>query len=188
MTTLRFLAMLSLAFLLSGCAYLKLYEIGTMKEPELKFYDYRIQEVTLNNIRVDLVFRAINPNHYDIDTFKLAYQFHLADQQLAEGKDILVTLIPEGESEVIIPVQVHYDKLFTTVNSLSKLIRSNAREAPGKVHIRIYGDYVYAEWFGKKFTNEYNFETDVDMQIPLPEITMNNVKKQIKDVLRNLLD
>lgn len=174
--------------LLQSCAVVKMFEHGTMREPTLDFQDYKISDVTLNHINIDILFKAHNPNFYDIDTFFVDYEFFISEQSFAAGKDVKVTLIPEGTTDLTIPLEIAYDKLLSTANVLADLIRQRQKQAKGKLHIDIHGEYLIIEIFGRRYTRPYNYSVDVPIDIPLPEITMDTIRNTVKSTLNNIVD
>ena len=172
--------------LLQACTASKMLEHGSMAEPTLEYVDYRVADISLDTVKVELIFKAKNPNFHQIDTFFADYQFVIEEKVFAEGKDIAVTLIPEGESELIIPAQTSYSNLFGVAGSLASMIRQKKKELPAIVKLTVHGEYLIADLFGKRITKPYDYSIDIDMNIPLPEVTVDTIGQGIKNSFKSL--
>jgi len=165
---------------------MRMYEHGTMQVPELTYKEYRVKDVGLENVKIDLVFDAHNPNHHDIESFYAHYQFKYQGEIIAEGAGFKIELIPEGNSELVIPVEVKFDKFYTTLTSFIDLIRQGKKEAVTEVQLYVWGEYVYAEFFSKQFKKDYFYDVAFNVDLPLPEINYDTVADTIKEGIRGL--
>ncbi|MDH5300384.1 MAG: LEA type 2 family protein [Gammaproteobacteria bacterium] len=170
--------------MLQGCASSRLYVLGTMKKPELEFLDYKVQDVGLQRAHVDLLFKAHNPNHYQIDTFFVSYDFYLEGKLLAEGRHIPVALIPEGTSEITVPVVVSYSNLMNSLDKVLEKLNKQDRKLQAKVKYRIFGEYEVWSWFGKSYKRDYFYESEADIPIDVPEVTLKDVGQELKNRLK----
>ena len=183
----KWIALLVLALLmLQGCASSRLYVLGTMKEPEMEYQDYKVQHVGLQRAHVDLFFKAHNPNHYQIDAFFVSYDFYLEGKLLAEGKHIPIALIPEGTSDVKVPVVVSYDNLLDSLGKVMEKFNKQDRKLQGKVKYRIFGEYEVISWFGKSYKKDYFYESEADIPVDVPEISLKDVGQGLKNKLKEL--
>ena len=170
---------------LQGCTVMKMLEHGTMPEPELSYKDYRITNLDLEGVSIDLLFDAYNPGYEQMDTFFASYEFFLREHSVAAGTDIPITLIPEGTTELTVPVQVTYANLLPAVTTLGTLISEKQKTVDGKVNLDVHGEYFTFEFFGKRFTKPYHYNIDIDLEIPLPEITVETVGDKITESIKN---
>jgi len=187
MKTLLLLIVISLQLLMSGCTFIKMLEHGTMKEPTLEYQDYEIADIGLDKVSLRLFFKAINPNKQNIDTFFTDYEVFIGDKSVVEGKDLRITLIPEGESTVMVPVELIYSQLFETAGTLAKMLSEGKRKVDTRVHIHIHGEFLIYEFLGKRHTREYSYRVNVDTELPLPEVTVEKVTKAVKGSINNFL-
>jgi len=165
---------------MQACTFMKMLEHGTMQEPTLEYQDYQINDIGLDKAKVDLIFKATNPNFYQIDAFYASYNFLVQDEAVASGKDILVHLIPEGESTIVVPVEVKYEKLVSTAGAIVEKILKQEKEIKGMVKLHVEGEYLVAEFFGKRFTRRYFYDVDIDVDVPLPEISKETIGNSVK--------
>lgn len=180
------LLIITLSLLLQGCASSRLYVLGTMEEPEFEYQDYVVKDVGLRRAQVDLLFKVHNPNYYEIDSFFVSYDLYVKGKLIAEGKHIKVQLIPEGTSEVTVPVVFSYTKLADTVDIVAEMIKNEQRKVEATINLRVFGEYLVADIFGKQYTNDYFYETDVKTDIELPEVSLKDVGESIKNKFKSL--
>jgi hypothetical protein len=173
-----------LVSLFQGCATLKMAKMGSSVAlngpPELEFRYQEIKEITMEGIKVDLIFAAMNRGESALDTFYVDYDFFIKDKKLVEGRAVKINLIPRGLSKLTLPVTVGYAGLFDTAGDLAKMVADGHKQVDTRVNIRIYGEYQTLTWYGKPVSEIYNFEHDLNMAVPLPEITAQKVKNTLK--------
>lgn len=187
----RFLFILLIVVLGQGCATFKMAKMGSSVAlsgpPELEFRYHEIKEVTMEGIKADLIFAAINEGNSEVDTFYLDYDFFIKGKKLVEGRAVKINLIPRGLSKLSLPVTIGYSSLFDTAGDLAKMVADGEKQVDTKVHIRIYGEYQTLTWYGKPVTDIYNFEHDLEMPVPLPEITAKKVKNTLKTAFNSFV-
>ena len=176
---------LSVFLLVQGCTILRMIEHDGMKNPELVFIDYKIIDVGMKELKIDLNFTADNPNEYNIETFYVDYQFYIKDQPVAKGYSIKMDLIPEGDSLVTIPMVLSYENFYETLGTLAGLIQQDKTSVDARVDIIIYGEYFIAEAFNKTFTKFYSYQHSLNMEIPLPEVSVESVSEMVTDKLNS---
>lgn len=174
--------------LLQGCASSRLYVLGTMEEPTLEYQDYKVRDIGLQRAHVDMLFKAHNPNYYEIDSFFVSYDFYLEGKLLAEGKHIPIELIPEGTSDIVVPVVVSYDNLIDTLGSVAAKLKKQERQLQAKVNYRIFGEYEVLSWFGKTYKRDYFYQSDAEFPMDVPEVTLRDVGQSVKNKLKEWLD
>jgi len=171
---------------LSGCSVLKMLEHGTMQEPELTYQDYEITDLGLDKVALRLIFKASNPNEHDIDTFFTDYELFIHEKSVVKGENLKVSLIPQGESIMAIPIELEYDNLFATAGTLATLMQQGKKEVESRVNIRIHGEFYIHQMFGKRYVKPYSYSVNVNTDIPLPEVTVDIVKDAVKDSVNDL--
>ncbi|MDH3326829.1 MAG: hypothetical protein OEM38_08960 [Gammaproteobacteria bacterium] len=177
--------LLSVLLLSQGCTILRMIEHDGMKNPELVFIDYKIIDVGMKEVKIDFNFTADNPNEYNIETFYVDYQFFIKEQPVARGYSIKMDLIPEGVSQVTIPMALSYENFYETVGTLAGLIQQDKTSVDARVDIIIYGEYFIAEAFNKTFTKFYSYQHSLNMEIPLPEVSVESVSEMVTDKLNS---
>ena len=191
MLSLRHILILFVVLLLGqGCATFKLVELGSMAvsgPPELEYRYYNVKDVSFEGIQAELVFAAINPNKRQLDTFFVDYEFFIRDKSVVEGSAIKVNLIPSGLSKLSLPVSVKYERLFDAAGHLAELVSQGKKQIDSRVHIRIYGEYQALTWYGKPYDKMYSYEHDLDLSVPLPEITAKKVKNTLKGAVNSFM-
>jgi len=180
----------AMIFFAQGCAVFKIAEFGTMAvsgPPELEYRYYNVKDVSLDGIQAELIFAATNPNKRQLDTFFVDYEFFIKDKSVVEGKAIKVNLIPSGLSKLSLPVSVRFERLFDAAGQLAELMSQGRKEVDSRVHIRIYGEYQTLTWYGKPYNKMYQYEHDLDLSVPLPEITAKKVKNTLKGAVNSFM-
>jgi len=180
--------LISCVLLMQGCTFMKLVEHGTMQPPTLSFIDYEITDVTMDAVNINLYLTADNPNQFEIDTFFVDYQIYLKEQGVAEGCAVNMNFIPDGVGGVTLPMVVIYEHLYETVGALAELISENKKSVDTKVDIIIYGEYFIVKTPSKTYTKFFNYQHSVNMDVPLPEITLDSVGKMVSEKLDSFFE
>ncbi len=107
-----FIAVLPVLFalLLSGCVKLD--------APEVKYIDSKIDQVTLEGIRVNFYFDIKNPNGVPLDITGYSYKVFINDRELLNDKRPGFSLLATETTRVTITTFVRYDKVVDSVLSV----------------------------------------------------------------------
>lgn len=178
-TIVKLLFIFGIVSILGGCTFFKMLEHGTMKEPELTFKDYEIADIDLDKLTLRLIFNASNPNEEQIDTFFVDYELFIDEKSAVKGSNLKVNLIPGGESELVVPVVVSYGSLFDTASVLADRLSRGEKEIASRVWIRIHGEILVHEMFGRRKTKEYDYSVNINTDIPLPEVSTTTVTELV---------
>lgn len=126
----RFLLLsLSFCFILSGCAFARLATVP-FEKPVFTFLQGELVETSQKHALVNFHFSAHNPNNAGLKNTKISYELYIEGKQLLNGTDIPFELIPNGDTEIIIPASIVYRDLYPLLGPLVKRIVSGKKTIP----------------------------------------------------------
>ena len=97
-----------IAFILSGCAFLK---SRYAQAPEINLHNIYLQDIQALSATMIIVLDVKNPNKMDLHVNEVSYEVQLNDQAFAKSKIDKETIIPAGETKAVeIPLPVNYLK------------------------------------------------------------------------------
>ena len=163
---------------LSSCTSAQVQKYTTVKKPDIKFSKYQVVSVTDKKVRLKLLFDANNPNDIAIDSFFLNYELFVNKKSFVKGLKVKLKLIPKGKSVVELPITVTYKNLISSVSSVAKLIVNGQRQLPVAANIEIFGKFKVVKFI----EHDYRFQKKIDMKVPLPKYSMNDVMQFIQGI------
>ncbi|VAW94160.1 hypothetical protein MNBD_GAMMA22-2166 [hydrothermal vent metagenome] len=163
---------------LMSCSPAQVKKYTTVKKPEIKFQQYQIISVSEKKVKIDLLFKAYNPNDIAIDSFFVNYELFVNDKSFIKGLKAKLKLIPKGNSIIKLPIDISYRNLLSSVTSVAGLIAKGKRKLPMAADIEIFGQFKVVEFIKKDF----RFQKKVDLAVPLPKYSMNDILKYIQRV------
>ncbi|MBC7754331.1 MAG: LEA type 2 family protein [Moraxellaceae bacterium] len=117
---------------LVGCALLT----QNLKDPEVKFLDLLISQISADTVDLDLKLNVKNPNDVDIKVSKITYGLTLAGQPMTNGIFAKEARVGAHENlEVIVPLKFKYSTIANIVTSLLNRNLSKTYELKGAVDL-----------------------------------------------------
>ncbi len=143
--------------LLSGCALFR----NAFKEPEVRYRDVRVENVTFSGAEIVPRFTVDNPNHVGGDIRDVEYRLYLDDILITENRlDEPISLKANGRTEVNLPIPVNFLDIYRDYQS----VRGR------KVPYRIEGSM-------KAFAFTFPIDVKGEITVPdLPDIKLTNLE------------
>lgn len=111
------LAALSLVAL-SGCAALKNLAKNAFQQPRLTFKTAKLQQASLSDATVDLVYEVENPNGFGLSLASVNYAFFVEGKQVVAGTPRNgLQLKANGTSELVFPANVKFADIVPVVET-----------------------------------------------------------------------
>ena len=155
-------------------AQLSKMKLAPPKKPTIEYDRVDVKSVSMEKTDVEFVYKVDNPNSVGIDGVLADYELFLKGNSTATGKDMKFTIPANGKSELKIPLEINYAKVFNSAEELTKSIMGGAKT----VHFKM--DILFKiNWNVLKF----NIPISAEGELPLPEIKTTpkvNVKKKLK--------
>lgn len=114
-----------IAFLLNGCV--------EMKKPEIKFVGQAIQSIDLEKIKLNLNFEVSNPNDLGADSAFCSYVVSVKNVECFKGDAIPFSLPGKKTTSLVLPVEIHYIKVFKTALAILQSVMAGEKELPYQV-------------------------------------------------------
>lgn len=154
-------SLLTLLFLLHGCSLMEKAGIPSLYEkPTFEYRDFQITEVSDKKISLELTFKTSNPGETDLEDFRVDYKLSTDNKYLNRKKEVKIALIPQGESEVIIPLEI-----------VRKSFLAKSDTIPLNANIIIYGDYAPTSVLEVPMLIDFEHEMDVSINVSIPDNT-----------------
>ncbi len=166
------------SLILMSCSSIQVEKYTTVKKPEIKFHQYQIISVNEKKVKIDLLFKVYNPNDIAIDSFFVNYELFVNDKSFIKGLKAKLSLIPKGNSMIKLPIDITYKNLLSSVSSVAGLIAKGKRKLPMAADIEIFGKFKVVEFI----KHDFRFQKKVEMAVPLPKYSINDVLKFIQRV------
>ncbi len=133
--SLLLLSVLSLV-MLGGCASLQNMLKKAFQKPRLNFKTARLQQASLADATVDLVYQIDNPNALGLSLASVSYAFFVEGKQVVAGSPAKGLNIPaRGKSELVFPANVKFADIAPVVQTF--LTKDTAQyKAQGSVGIQ----------------------------------------------------
>lgn len=135
--------------------------LSVPKKPTIVYNRVDVKNVTMEKTNVDFVFIVDNPNPFGIENVYADYELFLKGNSTATGKDMKFTIPGNGKSELKLPLEIKYLKVFKSAEELTKTILGGAKTIPFKLEIKFKIDLK-----GIKFV----IPITAHGEIPLPKI------------------
>ncbi len=163
---------------LLSCSTAQLNQYTTVKQPVIKFKKYQVISVNDKKIKLDILFEANNPNDIAIDSFYLNYELYVDKQSFIKGQRVKLKLIPKGNSIITLPIDIEYKNLLSSISSIANRIVKGKQSIPMSADIEIVGKFKVLEFV----KHDYRYQKNIDMTIPLPKYSMDDVMQFIQGV------
>lgn len=164
------------SFFLYSCSSAQIKKYTKIKKPEIKYQKYKIISATDKQVKLNVYFNANNPNDIGIDSFFMNYELFVNNKSFVKGLKVKLQLIPKGKTVIILPINIRYKNLKSSIRSVAKLIVKGERSVPIAADIEIFGKFKVMTVIEK----DYRFHKNIMMNIPLPRQSMKDVKSFIK--------
>ena len=164
--------------LLMSCSSAQIEKYTKVKKPDIKFKKYQIVSVSDIKVRLNILFDVHNPNDIAIDSFFLNYELFVNEKSFVKGLKVKLKLIPKGNSIITLPINITYENLLSSVSSVAQLIVKGKRNLPMAADIEIFGKFKVVELV----KHDFRFQKKVNMNVPLPKYSMNDVMQFIQGV------
>lgn len=111
-------SLLLLALVITSCAELK--KLSEVQKPTISIDDFRVTELSLQDIELTFNLGISNPNPVAISLASYDYDLQIEENSFVKGNQSLTTKIEaNGSSVVSIPVKFTYKELYNTFTSIS---------------------------------------------------------------------
>jgi LEA14-like dessication related protein len=112
------LLLATLAFSLAGCASLQRMAKNAFKKPRVTFKTARLQQASLADATVDLVYQLDNPNPLGLNLASIDYAFFVEGKQVVAGTPPKGLNIPaRGKSDLVFPANIKFADIAPVVQT-----------------------------------------------------------------------
>lgn len=127
---------LTLSLLLSSCAYLTK---DLLKDPEVNVIDFKVTNVTLEDVSVAVKMNIKNPNAIPLKLDEVSYALKFSGNDVTEGnfKDG-VSIPASGQNDVTVPLKFKYSSVGSVISSLFKNTFTKEYEIAGTAKLGIF--------------------------------------------------
>ncbi len=116
----------------SGCALLT----KDLKDPEVKFMDLSVSNMTADTVDLDLKLNVKNPNDVDLEVNKITYGLMVSGKPATEGVFAKgAKVVANGQSDLVIPLKFKYSTLGDILKSLVSQNFNKEYELKGAVDL-----------------------------------------------------
>jgi LEA14-like dessication related protein len=127
---------LTASLVLSSCAYLTQ---DLLKDPEVNVIDFKVTNVTLEDVSVAVKMNIKNPNAIPLKLDEVSYSLKFSGNNVTEGnfKDG-VNIPASGQNDVTVPVKFKYSSVSNVISSLLNNTFSKDYELTGTAKLGIF--------------------------------------------------
>ncbi|HLM47747.1 MAG TPA: LEA type 2 family protein, partial [Myxococcaceae bacterium] len=112
------LLLVTLAFSLAGCASLQRMAKNAFKKPRLTFKTARLQQASLADATVDLVYQLENPNPLGLNLASIDYAFFVEGKQVVAGTPPKgLNIAARGKSDLVFPANIRFADIAPVVQT-----------------------------------------------------------------------
>ncbi len=112
------LVLVTLAFSLAGCASLQRMAKNAFKKPRLTFKTARLQQASLADATVDLVYQLENPNPLGLNLASIDYAFFVEGKQVVAGTPPKgLNIAARGKSDLVFPANIKFADIAPVVQT-----------------------------------------------------------------------
>lgn len=116
----------------SGCALLT----KDLKDPEVKFMDLSVTDVSADTVDLNLKLNVKNPNDVDLEVNKITYGLSVSGKPATEGVFAKgAKVAANGQSDLVIPLKFKYSTLGDILKSLLSNNLNREYELKGAVDL-----------------------------------------------------
>lgn len=131
-----FFAVLTAVMMLTSCSSLT-KEI--LKDPEVKVIDFKVTNVTLEDVAIAVQMNIKNPNPVPLKLDQVAYSLKFSGEKVTEGVfEDGVNVPAAGENNVTVPFKFKYSSLGNLVTSLFNNTFTREYEIDGSAKLGIF--------------------------------------------------
>lgn len=103
---------------LSGCAALQSLFKNAFQKPRLSFKTARLQQASLSDATVDLVYQLDNPNPLGLSLASVSYAFFVENKQVVAGTPSKgLNIAAKGKSDLVFPANVKFADIAPVVQT-----------------------------------------------------------------------
>jgi LEA14-like dessication related protein len=129
-----FIFVVSTVFLFS-CASLT---EGLLKDPEVKVVDFTLQDISIEDVALNLKVNVNNPNPIPLNLDQINYELKFSGEKVTEGIFSKGISIPaSGSNEVMIPLKFKYSSVGNILAGIFKNSYSREYELSGSAKLGI---------------------------------------------------
>jgi LEA14-like dessication related protein len=189
MNKFSFLKILLLSIFLVSCGYF-IVATTDIKSPKVKYVGHKIEKLTSDHVQVDINLLAHNPNPIGLKNVFVSYELYVEGKKIFKGNDIPLSLDPEKETKIKLPIQIMYKGIMKSLGPIYKKLIGKAKSLPIEIRANVYGKpTVYNKYHGGELFS-FNHKEKKIIQIPIPRQKMqkkfDNLKKKAKEALKKL--
>jgi LEA14-like dessication related protein len=104
--------------------------MGFLAKPTVTYDRVEVKRITFEKAHVEFVFLVDNPNPLGLDHLLLDYELFLKGKSAASGRGMKFAVKPKGRSELRLPGEIDYIRLFTSGELLTRAITRGERHIP----------------------------------------------------------
>ncbi len=156
--------MLVISVFIAGCSSLP---EGSLKKPTITYLRTEITGISLEKVKANVIFQAINPNSVSLDFVSMNYKLFLENQQVLAGDGLKFNFIADSTTEFTVPVEVQYVSFFKSAENLTKAVLGGRKTVSFNLKSTLFVDL-------KMITVEIPVNASGDL--PLPEIKAPAIK------------
>ncbi len=111
------LLLLTVALLVSSCASLRDYT--DIREPDVRFSNMSIQNITFDGVTLLFDFDVTNPNRFNVNAEQYSYEFFINENSFLSGtQQEPLRIASEATSIIQVPVTLNFQEVYQTFSSL----------------------------------------------------------------------
>ncbi len=155
--------MSKLKILLSGTVLLLIFSLFgciELKQPQVKYSNFNLTGISFEKANLVFNFTINNPNPIGLDEALYDYKLSINGVQLLDAKDIKFKMPGSQVTTINLPVEIKYERVFTTVAKLLESIAAGNKTVPFELNGTFHFDFVALP---------FNIPFNEKGQIPLPE-------------------
>ena len=140
-----------------------------LKQPTFNYSNYKVREVTKDYAIIDTYYQVDNPNPFEIDGLKLDYELFLEQKAFLAGNNIALQQIKSGQSELVIPVQVAFDRLLPVAKGVGLQLMQKNPQLNVDVAMTIHGVASIPARFGYSLSKNVKHDKTFTALVPIPK-------------------
>ncbi len=157
-------AVLFATLIISGCSGLP---EGSLKKPTITYLRTEVTGVSLEKVKANVIFQAVNPNKVSLDMVSMDYQLFLEGSKALSGEGLKFNFLADSTTEFTVPVEVQYSSFFKTAENLTKAVLGGKKTASFTVKTVFIVDLTMIT---------VEMPVNISGELPLPEISAPQIK------------
>lgn len=175
---------LALLLVLSGCSFFKLATTH-FEKPVFTYLRSELVSTTQSQATVNFILSAHNPNKTGIKNASVSYELSVEGKRLLRGTDVPFDLMPDGDTELMVPAVLEYRDLSPVLGSVVERMLSGRRTVPITIHAVFSGKPAITTVDGEEKPVFFEMHMTKTADVPLTRDRTNRGKRRQHEVVKD---